>query len=120
MARKKPSISKEQEVATIGQQNGLQKKRVGSKSLILQFFLSNIGVVLESREIQEASGGVVEWARRVRELRNEEVYQILSHKDRSDLRPGQYLLETDHRLPSFKRWVAKEERADVLELNGYT
>jgi hypothetical protein len=96
------------------------KKRSGSKDLILDYFLSNIGRVLESKEIQRASGGAVEWARRVRELRNEEGYQILSHKDRADLKPGQYLLETDVRIPAFKREISKETRAQVLERNGYT
>jgi hypothetical protein len=95
-------------------------KPSGSKELILKYFLANIGKVLESKQIQKASGGAVEWARRVRELRNEEGYQILSHKDRSDLKPGQYLLETTHRVPAFKRGISKETRAWVLERNGYT
>jgi hypothetical protein len=94
--------------------------RSGSKQLILEFFLKNIGVVLESKDIQNASGGVVEWARRGRELRNEEGYQILSHKDRANLKPGQYLLETTKRSPAFSRGVSKETRAWVLERNGYT
>lgn len=92
----------------------------GSKQLILEYFLNNIGKVLESRDIQNASGGAVEWARRVRELRNEEGYQILSHKDRADLKPNQYLLETDKRMPAFARNISKETRAQVLERNGYT
>ena len=96
------------------------KKHSGSKELILKYFLSNIGKVLESRDIQRASGGAVEWARRVRELRNEEGYQILSHKDLALLKPGQYLLETDARVPAFKREISKETRAWVLERNGYT
>jgi len=95
-------------------------QRKGSKQRILEFFLANMGKVVESRDIQAASGGAVEWARRVRELRNEEGYQILSHKDRADLKPNQYLLETDKRLPAFKRNVSKETRAWVLERNGYT
>ena len=66
------------------------------------------------------SGGASEWARRVRELRNEEGYQILSHKDRGDLKPGQYLIENVKRLPAFKRGISKETRAFVLERNGYT
>lgn len=82
--------------------------------------MNNIGKVLESRDIQSASGGAVEWARRVRELRNEDGYQILSHKDRADLKPNQYILETAARLPAFKREVSKETRAYVLERNGYT
>lgn len=95
-------------------------RRKGSKQLILEFFLNNIGNIVESRDIQAASGGAVEWARRVRELRNEEGYQILSHKDRADLKPNQYLLETDKRIPAFKRNISKETRAWVLERNGYT
>lgn len=95
-------------------------RRKGSKQFILDYFLANVGKVLESRDIQTASGGAVEWARRVRELRNEEGYQILSHKDREDLKPNQYLLETVIRTPAFKRNISKETRAWVLERNGYT
>lgn len=95
-------------------------RKPGSKQLILEFFLSNIGRVLESKEIQKASGGAVEWARRVRELRNEDGYQILSHRDRADLKPNQYLLETIERVPAFSRDVSKETRARVLERNGHT
>jgi HNH endonuclease len=95
-------------------------RKPGSKQQILEFFLQNIGKVLESRDIQAASGGVVEWARRVRELRNEEGYQILSHKDRASLKPNQYLMETTKRVPSFGRGISKETRARVLERNGFT
>jgi hypothetical protein len=96
------------------------REHSGSKELILEYFLANVGVVLESRDIQRASGGASEWARRVRELRNEEGYQILSHKDRRDLKPGQYVLETIERVPAFRRGISKETRAQVLERNGYT
>jgi hypothetical protein len=95
-------------------------RKPGSKQMILEFFLQNIGVILESKEIQNASGGAVEWARRVRELRNEDGWQILSHKDRANLKPNQYLLETDKRVPAFARAISKETRAQVLERNGYT
>jgi hypothetical protein len=95
-------------------------RKPGSKQLILEFFLQNIGKVLESKEIQQASGGAVEWARRVRELRNEDGYQILTHKDRANLKPNQYLMETDKRVPAFAREISKETRARVLERNGYT
>ena len=92
----------------------------GSKELILQFFLANVGTVLESKDIQAASGGASEWGRRVRELRNEQGWQILSHKDRADLKPGQYVLPELKRIPAFKRGISKETRAWVLERNGYT
>jgi hypothetical protein len=97
----------------------MQKKK-GSKALIVDFFLKNTGKVLSSKEIQTASGGAAEWARRARELRNEEGYQILSHKDLLELKPGQYLMRTKKRLPAFKRNISKETRARVLERNGFT
>jgi len=96
------------------------RSQKGSKARILEYFLDNLGTVLCSRDIQAASGGAAEWARRARELRNEEGWQILSHKDRSHLKPGEYLLETKKRLPAFKRNISKETRARVLDRNGFT
>lgn len=92
----------------------------GSRTKVLRFMLDNIGKVVAKDEIRKASGNASEWARRLRELRDEFGYQILSHKDRRDLKPGQYLLETDVRLPALPRAISKETRAFVLERNGYT
>lgn len=96
------------------------EKKKGSKALILEYLLANQGRVISSKELQEASGGVAEWARRVRELRDEQGYDILSHKDRVDLKPGEYILASLKRRPAFKRGISKETRALVLERNGYT
>jgi hypothetical protein len=95
-------------------------RQSGSKAKILYFLLANIGRVLTSDKIREASGNASEWARRVRELRTEEGYQILTHNDRANLKPGEYLLETDKRLPAFARNVSKQTRAFVFARNGYT
>jgi hypothetical protein len=92
----------------------------GSKSRILRFLLDNQGRVLEWQEIREAAGGVEQWSRRMRELRDEEGYQILSHKDRADLHPGQYLMETDVQRPALPRDISAGTRAYVYERNGYT
>ena len=53
-------------------------------------------------------------------MRIEDGYQILSHKDRANLKPNQYLLETDKRVPAFARAISKQTQAWVLERNGYT
>lgn len=95
-------------------------KKKGSKALILDYLLARKGRVISSKELQEASGGASEWGRRVRELRDEQGYDILSHKDRSDLKPGEYILASTKRRPAFKRGISKETRAIVLERNGYT
>jgi hypothetical protein len=97
-----------------------KEKKKGSKQKILDFLIENIGEVVNSKEIQEASGWAAEWARRVRELRDEQGYQILSHKDRADLKPGQYIMVSAKRKPAFARGISKETKAIVLERNGFT
>lgn len=93
---------------------------MGARDRLRDYFLSNLGRVLDSDELREAAGGISEWARRVRELRNEEGYLILTHNDRSDLKPGQYLLLTAKPEPAFERGISKETRAIVLDRNGFT
>jgi hypothetical protein len=97
-----------------------KKRALGSRAKLRTYILSNIGRVLESNELQEASGNASEWGRRIRELRNEEGYRILTHNDRSDLKPGQYLLLDPKPIPAFERSISKELRAFVLDRNGFT
>jgi HNH endonuclease len=99
---------------------GNTKRNQGSRTRILNFLLANIGRVVNKDEIRGAAANASEWARRLRELRDEYGYQILSHNDRRELKPGQYLLETDKRIPALPRAISKETRAFVLERNGYT
>ena len=92
----------------------------GARARLRAHFLSNIGRVMTSEELRAVSGGISEWARRVRELRTEEGFPILTHNDRSDLRPGQYLLLSSKPEPAFERAISKETRAYVLDRNGFT
>ena len=94
-------------------------KRQGARAKLRQHFLNNIGKVMNSDELREVAG-ISEWARRVRELRSEEGYQILTHNDRSDLKPGEYLLLDPTPQPAFERAISKEARAYVLDRNGFT
>lgn len=94
-------------------------KKFGARDRLRAYFLMHLGEVLDSDTLREVAG-VSEWARRVRELRNEEGYQILTHNDRSSLKPGQYLLESSKPQPAFAREISKETRAFVLDRNGFT
>ena len=83
--------------------------RIGSKEKLRRFFLENVGEVLDSQQLQDASGGAREFGRRIRELR-EEGWQIKTHNDRSDLKPGQYILEDASVQPrqyTFSRRISK-------------
>ena len=53
-------------------------KRIGARHKLRQHFLSNLNRIMGSDELREVAGGITEWARRVRELRDEEGYGILT------------------------------------------
>lgn len=92
----------------------------GARKKLKEFLLKHVGKVLDSDDLRKASGNASEWARRVRELRNEEGMNIVTHNDRSELKPGQYMLLDTKPLPSFARTMSKETRAYVLDRNGFT
>lgn len=62
----------------------------GSRAKLRDYFIANLGRILSSDMLREIAG-TSEWARRVRELRNEEGMNIVTHNDRSDLKIGQYI-----------------------------
>jgi len=96
-----------------------KEKRKGSREKLREHFLANLGRVMDSVELRSVAG-CSEWARRIRELRNEEGYQILTHNDLDHLKPGQYLLSDPKPQPAFERQISKETRAFVLDRNGFT
>lgn len=96
------------------------KNSNGARAKLRRHFLSNVGRTMDSNELREVAGGITEWARRVRELRNEEGYQILTHNDRSYLKPGEYVLEDPEPKPALARSISKEVRAFVIDRDGFT
>ena len=60
-----------------------RKTGTGSRAKLRQHFLANLGRIMGAEELRSVAGNISEWARRVRELRTEEGYQILTHNDRA-------------------------------------
>ena len=103
-----------------GSSENAGKRSQGSRVKLRAYFLANLGRVMDAQELRVAAGNISEWARRVRELRTEEGFQILTHHDRAGLKPGEYLLENPKPQPAFARTISKETRAFVLDRNGFT
>lgn len=97
----------------------MPKKGAGARAKLRAYFLEHIGEVLDSETLRHVAD-TSEWARRIRELRREEGMNIVTHNDRADLKPGQYVLVDATPLPAFKRGISKETRAYVLDRNGFT
>lgn len=93
----------------------------GSKYKILIYLLDNVGKPVSTEDLKKASGFRSEYARRVRELRDEFGYDIRSHKDDLSIPVNHYML-TDS-IPttiSHKRNISNKTRALVLQRDGYT
>ncbi|WP_428387323.1 HNH endonuclease [Mucisphaera sp.] len=94
-------------------------KAKGARNKLRDFFFDNVGIVLTSEQLREVAQ-ISEWARRIRELRNEEGLQILTHNDRDSLKPGEYLLETLEPKPVIARAISSKLRQEILDRNGFT
>jgi len=98
-----------------------RSKGEGARSKLRAFFEANVGRVVTSKDLREAAGSdVSEWARRVRELRNEVGMQIVTHNDRADLKPNEYILEAMELRPAIARGISDKLRRQILERNGFT
>jgi len=92
---------------------------MSARDRLRDFFVKNVGRILSTQELREVAG-ISEYARRVRELRDDEGLQIKSHLDRHDLKPGEYILETLERMPVVGKGIQPSLRQEILERNGYT
>lgn len=95
------------------------KKGDGARDKIRKFLEDNIGRIVSTEQISEVAG-IRDYQRRIRELRGEEGMQILSYRDRHDLKPNEYILASMDRLPRFSHKIDKTQRARILERNGLT
>jgi 5-methylcytosine-specific restriction endonuclease McrA len=101
--------------------NDIRKGPGGSQTKILQFLLKNVGKPVSGEELRYVTKDKSEWARRTRELRTEQGWQICTHNNgRPDLSPGMYVLESDRQLPAHDRKVKDSVRRQILSRDNHT
>lgn len=93
------------------------KTRISARDKLRNYLSANVGKVLRTRDLREVAG-ISDYARRIRELRDEEGMSIKSHKERADLRPDEYILENLERLPVGDPRIPALTRKTVLERDG--
>jgi len=94
-------------------------KKVAARTKLRQYFVEHLGEVLATDTLAEVAG-IRDYQRRIRELRRIEGLNILSHNDRDELKPGQYLLESLEPIPTFGHGISSSQRARILARNGFT
>lgn len=76
--------------------NEIRKKKVSVKEKIIEYLRKNVGTPVTGEELSYLAGNTKEWARRVRELRTEDGWPIVTkNTGRNDLPVGVYVLEED-------------------------
>lgn len=102
-----------------------------ARTRLRDYFLSHMGEVVTKEQLQQIAR-ISDWARRVRELRDEEGWPILSYKNllsnedmqrfgvSRQLRPGEYILAGLDKADVTARQISKDVRQAVLQRYGAT
>ena len=93
------------------------KGRPSARDKLRAFFYANVGKVLRTQQLREVAG-INDYARRIRELRDEEGMVIKSHKERAALRPDEYILESLEVFPPANPTIPEEVRKAVFLRDG--
>jgi 5-methylcytosine-specific restriction endonuclease McrA len=92
---------------------------LSARNRIRKFFEERVGKKVTTQQLARVAK-IRDYQRRIRELREDEGMQILSYRDRHDLKPNEYILASLDRLPRLAHKIDKAQRARILERNGVT
>jgi DNA mismatch endonuclease Vsr len=115
------SVTQDREAALRWNQlNEIRKKKVGVKEKIIEYLRKNVGAQVTGEELSYLAGNTKEWARRIRELRTEDGWPIITkNTGRDDLPVGVYVLEEDRQAYEHDRCIPDPVRVAVLERDHF-
>ncbi|MBN1448300.1 MAG: HNH endonuclease [Bacteroidetes bacterium] len=100
--------------------NDIRKQSTSIRDRILAYLKANVGQPVTGEELRYVARNKTEWARRVRELRTEHGWSIVTHHTgRPDLPIGTYVLESDRQSPEHDRTIPDAVRRSVLRRDHY-
>lgn len=100
--------------------NTIRKERGSVRDKILKYLRQNVGKAITNEELRYVAGDKTEWARRVRELRTQLGWPVVTKSTGCpDLSVGVYILEADRQSPEHDRNIDDDIRREVLRRDGY-
>jgi hypothetical protein len=100
--------------------NDIRREHIAVRDKLIKFFRTNVGKKITGEELRYVARDRTEWARRVRELRTEFGWPIVTkNTGRPDLEVGVYLLEADRQSPEHDRKIPDQIKGEVLRRDGY-
>lgn len=101
--------------------NRIRRLKSSIKDKILLFLRENVGHAVSGEELRYVANDKTEWARRVRELRTEHGWPLVTRNTgRPNLPVGIYVLEEDRQSPEHDRKIPDEIRGAVLRRDNWT
>ncbi len=100
--------------------NEIRRESISVRDKLIKYFKKNIGQEITGEELKYLAKDRSEWARRVRELRTEFGWPIVTRNTgRPDLEVGVYLLEADRQSPEHDRRISDQIKRRVLRRDVY-
>jgi len=100
--------------------NEIRKKPLSVSDKIIEYFRKNAGEEITGEELKYLAKDKKEWARRVRELRTEQGWPIVTkNSGRDDLAIGVYVLEEDKQAYEHDRAIPDTVRISVLKRDRF-
>jgi hypothetical protein len=100
--------------------NEIRKENISVREKILKYLRANVGQRVTGEELKYLAKDRSEWGRRVRELRTEFGWPVVTRSTgRPDLEVGVYLLEADRQSPEHDRRIPDQVKKSVLRRDGY-
>lgn len=100
--------------------NDIRKSGGSVSERLLAYLRKNVGRKVTGEELRYVARDKTEWARRVRELRTEHGWPVLTRTSGGpDLPVGVYVLEEDRQAPEHDRKIPDAVRTSVLRRDGY-
>lgn len=100
--------------------NEIRRKKAGVRDKILEYLRLNVGQQITGEELRYVANNKSEWARRVRELRTEYGWPVVTKTSGiPDLPVGVYVLAEDLQAPEHDRVIPDNVRRAVLQRDDY-
>ena len=100
--------------------NEIRRENISVRNKLIKFLRKNVGKKITGEELKYLAKDRSEWARRVRELRTEFGWPVVTQNTgRPDLEVGVYLLEADRQSPEHDRHIPDPVKRKVLRRDDY-
>jgi hypothetical protein len=100
--------------------NAIRRKRLSAQDKMLKYLRANVEKPVMGEELRYVAKNASEWARRVRELRTQQGWPVVTRNTgRPDLPVGYYVLQSDRQSPEHDRAIPDPVRGEVLRRDKY-